>query len=214
MAFESLIIALITLSPPILFIYLYAGEHEREFMHNKMMVYMAMGIILGTIFWLLEVMTYGNILVLMASLYFDVLPYLLFIALFEELIKSIILNRKNRQGKRDTVWYGAAMGFVIGGIMSAEMMYQSLLIFPNLPEIYVYFFALSVSFSAMHGSTGALIGYGSYTNRSWKHLFRAYLIHILFILIFFLGLSAPVLVVVLVLYSMFNLVRVYWMISE
>ncbi len=196
-----MIIALITLSPPILFIYLYAGDHEREFMHNKMMVYMGVGLIIGTIFWVLETA-------------FFTLVMLLLIGFIEELTKSVILNRKSLQGKREAVWYGSAMGFIMGAIMVAEMMYGAYRAEGTIDAwAAISFFGLAVSYSAMHGSTGALIGYGSYTNRSWKYLFRAYFIQVLFILILFLGLSAPVIIVLLVLYTMFNYVRVYWTIA-
>ena len=196
-----MIIALITLSPPILFIYLYAGDHEREFMHNKMMVYMGVGLIIGTIFWVLETA-------------FFTLVMLLLIGFIEELTKSVILNRKSIQRKREAVWYGSAMGFIMGAIMVAEMMYGAYRAEGTIDAwAAISFFGLAVSYSAMHGSTGALIGYGSYTNSSWRYLFRAYFIQVLFILILFLGLSAPVIIVLLVLYTMFNFVRVYWTIA-
>ncbi len=202
MAFESLIIGLVTLSPPIFFLYMYVGEHENEFMHNKMMLYMAMGLILGTVFWVFERLFFSMVM-------------LIFIAFLEELTKSVILNRKSVQSKKEAVWYGSALGFIMGAIMVSEMMYGDYMSWGSIePWSIISFFALSVSYSAMHGSTAALIGYGSYTNRSWRYLFKAYLIHVLFVLIFFLQISREVMIVLLVLYTMFNYVRVYRIISE
>ncbi len=202
MAFETLLIALATLSPPIFFLYMYVGEHENEFMHNRMMLYMGMGLVLGTIFWVFERI-------------FFILYMLIFIAFLEELIKSVILNRKSVQSKKEAIWYGAALGFIMGGIMVAEMMYGD---FRSSGKVdgwsVVSFFALSVSYSAMHGSTGALIGYGSYVNRPWKYLMKAFLIHVLFLLILLMGFSPPVTLVLLAMYTMFNYVRVYRIISE
>ncbi len=200
MSLESLTIAVVTLSPPILFLYLYTGDHEREFMHNKMMLYMAMGLILGTVFWTIE------------RLYFA-LYLLIFIAFLEQLTKSIILNRKQIQGKRSAIWYGSAMGFVMGAIMVSEMMYASYVVSGIDSWSIVSFFGLASSYSALHGSTGALIGYGSYKNQLWRYLFKAYFIHVLFILILFLGLYPPLILILLLLYSMFNMVRVYRMLE-
>lgn len=202
MAIEPLIIGLVTLSPPVFFLYMYVGDHENEFMHNRMMLYMAIGFALGAVFWIFE------------RVYFSI-SMLLFIGFLEELTKSIILNRKSLQGRKEAAWYGSAMGFIMGAIMVAEMMYGDYISSGGItPWSVVSFFGLAVSLSAMHGSTAALIGYGSYRNRSWRYLFRAYLIHVLFILILFLGLSREVIIILLVLYAMFNYVRVYRMISE
>ncbi len=182
----------------IYFLLLYVGDRDDEFDHNRMVIFMAIGMIIGTFFLVLE-MPFSHSWILLA-----------FVVLLEELTKFIILNRKKYQGERSTIWYGASMGFVMGAIISAEMMYLS----PPGSDIHekiywlISFTAISFSYTLMHGATGALIGYGSATNAGMKYLWKAFSIHFLLALIPFVPIPKEFALLLMAAYSGFNYLRV------
>ena len=198
MAFETILPGLIAFGFGIYFLLLYVGERDDEFNHNKMLIFMAVGMIVGTFFLILE-MPFSGSWILLA-----------FVALLEEMTKFIILNRKKYQGEISTIWYGASMGFIMGAIISAEMMYLS----PpgNAPGEKAYwvisFTAIAFSYTLMHGATGALIGYGSATNSGMKFLWKAFFIHFLLALIPFVPIPKEYTLLLMAAYSGFNYLRV------
>ena len=199
MTFEAVIPGLIAFGFGIYLLILYIGDRDDEFDHNKMLLFMAVGMIIGTLFLIAE-MPFSASWILLA-----------FVALFEELTKFIILNRKKYQGELSTMWYGAAMGFIMGAIISAEMMYLS----PPSPLLnekaywLISFTAISFSYTAMHGSTGALIGFGSYSNAGMKYLWKAVFVHFLFFLIPFAPIPKEFAILLLAAYSGFNYIRIH-----
>ena len=201
MALESVIIGLIAFSPPILLLYFYLGDREEEFKHEKMVLYMAYGIVIGTVFCVLEIKYMVSIVMMV------------FLAFFEELTKYVVLNRRALQGKKEAVWYGASMGFMIGGITVGEMMYVDYMAGSSMDAQWVVsFFGLAFSYSAMHGATGTILGYGSYSGGGMRYLWKAFFIHILFVLVFFLSIMGILAVLILVAYTAFNYVRAYDMV--
>jgi len=198
-SFEAVLPGLIAFGFGIYLLILYIGNRDDEFEHNKMMVFMAIGMIVGTLFLLME-MAFSSSWVMLA-----------FVALLEELSKFVILNRKKYQGKRSTVWYGAAMGFIMGAIIAAEMMYLS----PSGSDVneqaywIISFTAISFSYTALHGSTAALIGYGSANNAGMRYLWKAFFIHFFFVLIPFVPMPKEYALLLMAAYAGFNYIRIH-----
>ncbi len=199
MSFQVFIPGLISFGLGVYLLLLYIGDNDSEFDHNKMLIFMAMGIVIGSIFLVVE----------MAFSYSWVLLGL--VALFEELTKFIILNRKKYQGERATIWYGAAMGFTMGAIISAEMMYLS----PPGSDIHdkaywmISFTAIAFSYTAVQGSTGALIGYGSYAGAGMKYLWKATFIQFFLFLIPFVPMPKEFALLLMAAYAGFNYLRIH-----
>jgi len=84
---------------------------------------------------------------------------LLLLALFEEGIKLVYLNRKGYRGRFDSTFCGVSMGIGIAALVSAGNAYvnrQDLL----APVPIAFLAALSASLALVHASTGAIIGSG------------------------------------------------------
>ena len=204
MSFEAVIPGIIAFGFAIYFLVLYIGDRDEEFEHNKMLIFMSIGMIVGTLFLLLD-MAFSASWILLA-----------FVALLEELTKFVILNRKKYQGVQSTIWYGAAMGFIMGGIISAEMMYLSPPGEAANEKLYwiISFTAIAFSYTTMHGATGALIGYGSAENMGMKYMWKAVFIHFLFYLIPFVPLPKEYDILLLAAYSGFNYLRIHDILSR
>ena len=109
--------------------------------------------------------------------------YIVLFAFFEQLIKTIVLNLKRLQAKKETVIYGLSLGLgfgssftlflvILGYEKSSDLSFVSLLTVGSL------------GFILFNAATSAYIGYGIYVKKLMKYLLIAILLQIPFNLIF------------------------------
>ena len=84
---------------------------------------------------------------------------LLLIALFEEGLKLVYLNRKGYRGRFDSTFCGVSMGIGIAALVAAGNAYVNRQALLN-PVPIALLAALSASLALVHASTGAIIGSG------------------------------------------------------
>ncbi len=102
---------------------------------------------------------------------------ILLFALFTEMFKYMYLMHFARRIKRELSYYGFALGLGIGAIWLVAMMYQYITYIgdASVPSwlVDICFLGFSLSLSAIHASSGALIGYGIYKKDPEKYLLMA-----------------------------------------
>ena len=103
---------------------------------------------------------------------------LLLLALFEEGLKLVYLNRKGYRGRFDSTFCGVSMGIGIAALVSAGNAYvnrQALL----APVPIAFLAALSASLALVHASTGAIIGSGCSKGEVTSPFAQAYVARVL-----------------------------------
>ena len=132
--------------------YDYPFTEHAYFDTSRVFLAFGVGIVLGTVS--------GAFTVALGALsLLSLVIALLLIALFEEGVKLVYLNRKGYRGRFDTTFCGLSMGIGLAALVAAGNAYvnrEALL----APVRIALLGALSASFALVHASTGAIIGSG------------------------------------------------------
>jgi hypothetical protein len=106
--------------------------------------------------------------------------YIILFAFFEQLLKTIVLNLRRLQRKKETTIYGLSLGLGFGSsftpflIIAGSLSGQSDTTFLSLVTLG------SLGFILFHAATGAYIGFGIYSGKMTRYLFTAILLQIPF----------------------------------
>jgi hypothetical protein len=109
---------------------------------------------------------------------FSLVIALLLVALFEEGLKLVYLNRKGYRGRFDSTFCGVSMGIGLAALVAAGNAYvnrQALL----APVPLAFLSALSASLALVHASTGAIIGLGCSKGDVASRFAQAYVARVL-----------------------------------
>ncbi|ADD07824.1 hypothetical protein [Candidatus Aciduliprofundum boonei] len=166
--------------PSFALLYIYWGKLEGLFHEKKMFWNYFIGWIMGVIiaiFFLISKYSVGG--------YLDLsIIFVIFFALFTESFKFIYLNFPKKRGNYELPYFGFALGLGISAIWAVAIVYQYLK-YEQLNEInyviaIVSLFLFSMGLSAIHASTGAIIGYGIYKGEKERFLLKAFALQIIF----------------------------------
>lgn len=109
--------------------------------------------------------------------------YVILIAIFEQLLKTMILNIRRLQQKKEATIYGLSLGLGFGAVFTPFLIIAA----GSYVKSDVYVFSLitmgSLGIILFHGATGAYIGYGIYAGKLTKYLLTAVIIQLPFNLI-------------------------------
>lgn len=107
----------------------------------------------------------------------DLVYIVLGFAVFEGMLKFIVLNLKRYRGKQDTTFYGCSLGFGYGALIAVSTAFLSFSVSPIAYTVYGVALIIATSFCLifMHGTIGCLIGYGCATSNGMKYVFIAIL---------------------------------------
>jgi hypothetical protein len=112
----------------------------------------------------------------------DALVALLVLAAFEEGFKLVYLNRHGYRGRFDTTFVGVALG---GGMAAVSAFGEAYRVGPALLDagVLLLFLGFSVSFAALHTSTGALLGFGCAFGQTFPRMARVLVVRAGFALV-------------------------------
>ena len=154
----------------------YEGLFDEKYLFFNYFVGWIMGLVIGVFF-----------LIMMASVWYLLdlsIISLVFFAIFTEMFKYIYLNRPSFRGNYRLTFYGLSLGLGIGAIWLVSLAYYYLRNYPSDYGDYTVsvfsFFMLGVALSAVHGATGAMLGYGIYKKNAEKYLLSSFGYQILF----------------------------------
>ena len=106
--------------------------------------------------------------------------YIVLLAFFDQLIKTIILNIGRLQKNKETPIYGLALGLGFGSsftplwIIAVSTYISTEIIIVSIVTVG------SIGVILFHGATGAFIGYGVYKNKLFKSLFISIILQLPF----------------------------------
>lgn len=148
--------------------YTYPKVERPFFDDRKVFLLLAVGMVIGVVVFVLQ--SYFNLGFLLFALLF---------AVFEELIKLIVLNLPRFARKIDTSFYGLSLGLGIGSTMAFGAVFYTIQQSDGL-DIggWLIVMVLGVQMVLLHASAGAMIGTGSARGEIWGYFAQAGLLHI------------------------------------
>ncbi len=155
--------------PALFFLYLSLSGYEKYYKDKTIFIIFITGIILGFIAAFVQFYFYAISII-----------SLILLAFFDQLIKTIILNLRRFQGKKETPIYGLAMGLGFGSSFTPFMMLAA----SKSQEIPDNTFIISlIALGTMglilfHGATGAYIGFGVFSGKLFKKLLISIILEI------------------------------------
>ena len=159
--------------PALILLYLSLKNYENYYKEEKIFLTFVIGIIAGFIAALIEIFTIQA----------GILTIILF-PILEQIIKTMILNIRRLQGKKETVIYGLSLGLGFGSIFTPVSLILSNIQTESLTLILSIIGSLGIIL--FHGGTGIIIGYGVYTGKILKYYIVTILLHIPLTLFFYL----------------------------
>lgn len=158
--------------PALIILYIGLKGYEGHFKDKLIFLTFIVGLIIGFISALIELLTPG-------------IPLILYIVLFpilEQLFKTIVLNIGRFQEKQETTIYGLSLGLGFGSVFT-----PAAIILGNFQEVNMSFIAAIIgSFGIIlfHAATGILIGYGVYAHKLTMYVTIAILLHFVITTVF------------------------------
>jgi hypothetical protein len=156
--------------PALVILYFSIKGNEGDYKEKTIFISFIIGIIIGFVSAVVRLITYIPLLFV----------YIITMAFFEQLIKTIILNLRRFHEKRETLFYGLSIGLGFGSVFTPLLIIQG----SGLPDIDISFISSvaigSFGIILFHGATGALIGYGIYRKKLLLYLASCILIQIPF----------------------------------
>jgi len=106
--------------------------------------------------------------------------YIIIIALFEQLFKTIVLNLKRFQGKKETTIYGLSLGLGFGAVFTPFLLTSVAATTTISLQTFLFIVIGSFGFILFHSASGVYIGYGIYSSKLIKYLIIAIIIQLPF----------------------------------
>jgi hypothetical protein len=182
--------------PALIVLYIGLKGYEGHFKDKLIFLTFIVGIIIGFISAVIELLT-QNV---------GLLFYIMLFPILEQLFKTIILNIGRFQEKQETTIYGLCLGLGFGSVFT-----PAAIILGNFQEVNLSFIAAIIgSFGIIlfHAGTGVLIGYGVYAHKLSTYLTIAILLH--FVITTVIGVTTlfqvSYLQIILVIYG----IIIYW----
>ena len=176
--------------PALVLLYISLKRYDGMYKDKIMFLMFIAGLIAGVLSIVLEYATLG--VGFLAIVLFPVL---------EQLFKTIILNLKRFQNKKETPIYGLSLGLGFGSVFTPYYIIVTSLHYDNVNALYLAL-AASIGIIILHGATGVLIGFGVYKSNLLKYFILAVVLYL------------PVLITSPIIYSSIALIPyalvVYW----
>ncbi len=168
-------IYLIGIIPSMVMMYVLFAEFEGAFEENKMLQFLALGMVLGTFSAIIHRFTIAEI---GTDYTFSLLIFVVGYSMVEELSKIVVINfPKLADIGHNLVFYGAVLGFGMSTTITISFSFNIVARTGQIQIITMIMFAI---FQALlQGATGAIIGYGVFTNQRKSYYQRAIMFHMM-----------------------------------
>jgi hypothetical protein len=161
--------------PALLLLYISLKGYEGHYKDKTIFLTFLLGILTGFIAALIELVTLAV-----------GVAFIILFPLLEQLFKTIILNIRRLQRKRETTIYGLSLGLGFGSIFTPVSLIATDSQLGDTWFIVVVTVIGTLGLILLHGATGVFIGYGVYDEQLMKYFIFAVLLHIPVTLWFFL----------------------------
>ena len=158
--------------PALILLYISLKGYEGHYKDKTIFLTFIIGIVLGFIAALVLFLTFRG--------FEGIILFIVLLAFFDQLFKTIVLNLRRLQEKKETTIYGLSLGLGFGSAFTPFL----IIAVSSLITSDVYVLSLiaigSLGIILFHGATAAYIGYGIYIGRLTKHLLTAVIIQLPF----------------------------------
>ncbi len=155
--------------PALILLYISIKGYEGYYKDKTIFITFIIGIVFGVIAAIVRIYSYPLAII-----------YIIVIAIFEQLFKTIVLNLKRLQAKKETTIYGLSLGLGFGAIFTPFLLISvGSSTFIDL-QTFIFITIGSFGFIMFHSATGAYIGYGVYSSNLIKYLIISIIIQLPF----------------------------------
>ena len=158
--------------PALILLYIGLKGYEGHYKDKTIFLTFIIGIVLGFIAALVLFLTFRGLE--------GIILFIVLLAFFDQLLKTMVLNLGRLQEKKETTIYGLSLGLGFGSSFTPFL----IIAVSSLITSDVYVLSLiaigSLGIIFFHGATAAYIGYGIYIGRLTKHLLTAVIIQLPF----------------------------------
>ena len=152
--------------PALVLLYISLKKYDGMYKEKTMFIMFIGGIMAGVLSIIVEYSTLG--VGFLAIILFPVL---------EQMFKTIILNMRRYQNKKEAVLYGLSLGLGFGSVFTPYYVIVTSLHYDDVNALYLALIA-SIGIIILHGATGILIGYGVYKSNLKKYFIIATLLYV------------------------------------
>ncbi|UCH72565.1 MAG: protease PrsW [Thermoplasmatales archaeon] len=145
--------------PALFLLFISLKGYEGLYKEKNIFLTFVVGIVLGFIAAFVQSVTFALAII-----------YIILLAFFDQLIKTIILNLGRFHKKKETVIYGMSLGLGFGSSFTPFLIIAVSSIITNDVYVLTLIAIGSLGIILFHGATGAYIGYGIYVGKLIKHL--------------------------------------------
>ncbi len=155
--------------PALIMLYITIKDYESFYKDKVMFLTFVAGIVMGFIAAFVQSLTVAIVLI-----------YVVLLAFFNQMFKTIVLNIGRLQQNKETPIYGLSLGLGFGSSFTPFMIIALSAI--SINNFYVLLTVGIGSFGIIlfHGATGSFIGYGIFKSKLIKHLLIAILLELPF----------------------------------
>ena len=155
--------------PALLFLYISLKGYDGCYKEKNIFLSFIVGIIIGFIAAVVQSTTLNLVII-----------YMMLLAFFDQLFKTIILNIGRLHEKSETAIYGMSLGLGFGSSFTPYLIIATSSLITTNTNILISIAIGSLGVILFHGATGAYIGYGIYTKKLIKHLLTAIILQLPF----------------------------------
>ncbi len=148
--------------PALLVLYIVLKGYEGMYKDKIVFLTFVVGIILGFIAAVVRSFTLPGII-----------AYIVLLAFFEQLLKTIVLNMRRFQRKQETTIYGLSLGLGFGSVFTPFLIVAGSASITGGTTVFAAIAIGSLGIILFHAAMGAFIGYGIYEGKLLKFLFIA-----------------------------------------
>lgn len=154
----------------LIILYISIKGFEGHFKDKTIFLTFILGIVLGACAAVARIYTEALVVI-----------YVILLAIFDQLIKTIVLNTRRLQAKRETTIYGLSLGLGFGSIFTLFLLIVAQ---SSIQNNDLFTFVLigigSLGFILFHAASGAYIGYGIYSKKLTKYIVTIIIIQLPF----------------------------------
>ncbi|UCD13160.1 MAG: protease PrsW [Thermoplasmatales archaeon] len=155
--------------PALILLYISLKGYEVHYKDKNIFLTFVIGIVFGFFAAIARIYTVPLVII-----------YIISIAIFEQLFKTIILNLRRLQEKKETTIYGLSLGLGFGAIFTPFLLISvGSSTISNL-HIFLLIIIGSFGFILFHAASGAYIGYGIFAGKLTKFLALAIIVQLPF----------------------------------
>lgn len=153
--------------PALILLYIGLKGYEGQYKDKTIFLTFVVGIILGFVAAFAQLFTLPGVIV-----------YVILLACFQQLLKTIVLNIRRFHEKRETTIYGLSLGLGFGSSFTPFLMVAVSSLKTTDSTVLLLIAIGTLGLILFHGATGTYIGFGVYKGKLTKYILTAIIVQL------------------------------------